>query len=100
MEELTYDHVWSVNTLKRQHEGERVTAIHWEVNSTYGEHTARRYGSVSLDLESSVTVPYEALTIETVLEWVYSLVGREETEAAQEAAINAKLNADVSGTPW
>ena len=95
-----YTHTWSVNTMSRDPETGRVTVVHWDLNSTDGTNNHRRYGSISLPLDSSLTIPYENLTEEIVLGWVKDNLGEAEMEALQVSSLEAKADAPVLGTPW
>ncbi len=49
-----------------------VTVIHWSATEQDGEHSARAYGSASLERneDSATFIPFEDLTEEKVIEWV------------------------------
>jgi hypothetical protein len=76
-----------------------VTTAHWTVSATDGDYSASSYGTCGFDGE--LTTPYESLTKEQVLEWVWQTVNKEETEATLASQIEAQKNpVSATGVPW
>jgi len=77
-----------------------VKTAHWTCNAVDGEHTASIYSTASW-ADGTVNTPYENLTPETVLAWVWESVDKTATEAALAANIALQKNPVMaSGTPW
>lgn len=91
--------VWTVSQLDRDVATGFVTTAHWQCTGTDGEYSASVYASCGFDGE--LTVPYDSLTQETVLAWVWEKVDKEATEVAVAAQIEAQKNpVTASGLPW
>lgn len=91
--------VWTVSQLDRDVATGFVTTAHWQCTGTDGEYSASVYSSCGFDGELSV--PYDSLTQETVLAWVWESVDKEATEATVAAQIEAQKNpVQASGVPW
>lgn len=91
--------VWTVSQLDRDVATGFVTTAHWQCTGTDGEYSASVYSSCGFDGELSV--PYDSLTEEAVLAWVWESVDKEATEAAVAAQIEAQKNpVQASGVPW
>jgi hypothetical protein len=91
--------VWTVSQLDRNAADGFVTTAHWQCTATDGEYSASVYASCGFDGELSV--PYEGLTEETVLGWVWEKVDKEVTEADVAGLLEAKKNpVTATGLPW
>lgn len=86
-----------------------VIVVHWEcvAEETVGEKTFRElvYGSFNLTPEPSSPefIPYENLTEENVLSWVYQYAGIEKTEVELKLQNNIdqqKSPSTLAGLPW
>ena len=78
-----------------------VTVIHWSATEQDGEHSARAYGSASLERneDSATFIPFEDLTEEQVIQWVEAeWDSPEETLKAEVAKLKAPISA--TGMPW
>lgn len=89
-----------------EHKGESdvVCTVYWRANANEDEFYATTYGSmgVTLDAEEPFT-PYDQLTKEQVLGWVWAGgIDKEGTEAALAAQIDAQKNPKVitKPLPW
>ena len=90
---------WKITNLDRKTADGFVTTAHWTATAVDGEHTASIYSTVSWDGEPSV--PYDQLTEETVLGWVWQSVDKEATEASLAAQIaEQKAPSKATGVPW
>lgn len=91
--------VWTISQLDRDVATGFVTTAHWQCTGTDGEYSASVYASCGFSGE--LTVPYDSLTEETVLAWVWESVDKEATEATVAAQIEAQKNpVQASGMPW
>jgi hypothetical protein len=94
---------WSLPTLERHTADGFVYTAHWRCTASDGEFSASSYGTAGFqqDPEAESFTPYESLTEEQVLGWVWESVDKDATEAALEAKIEAEKNpTSASGTPW
>jgi len=98
---------WTIANLERNLADGGVTVAHWRVteSETVGDETftASAYGTVGFtpDPDDPSFVAYDSLTEADVLAWVHAEVD----QAATEAALTAKIEADKnpvtgSGMPW
>jgi len=92
---------WTISQLDRKTADGFVTTAHWQATAVDGEHTASIY-STSSWTDGTVNTPYDQLTQETVLGWVWANgVDKTATEAALAAQIEAQKNpVTATGTPW
>jgi len=92
---------WSISNLDRRTSDGFVTTAHWTATAVDGEVSASIYATVSWS-EGSPMVPYESLTQEAVLAWVWaSGVDKAATEAALADKIAAEKNpVSATGLPW
>jgi hypothetical protein len=98
---------WTIATLERHVSDGGVIVAHWRVteSETVGEDTyfASSYGTCgfSYDPEDPSFVPYDDLTEEVVMGWVWEEVDQEATEASLAANIaEQKDPVTVDGVPW
>jgi hypothetical protein len=90
---------WDILQLDRKTADGFVTTAHWTVSATDGDYSASSYGSCGFDGE--LTTPYEDLTKEQVLGWVWQTVDKDATEASLASQIEAQKNpVTASGIPW
>jgi hypothetical protein len=91
--------LWTVSQLDRNAADGFVTTAHWQCAATDGEYSASVYASCGFD--GALSVPYETLTEQAVLAWVWEKVNKQETEAAVLAQLEAQKNpVQVTGLPW
>jgi len=92
---------WTISQLDRKTADGFVTTAHWQAKAVDGEHTASIYSTCSW-ADGTVNTPYDQLTQETVLNWVWANgVDKTATEAALAAQIEAKKNpVTAQGLPW
>ena len=95
---------WTIPNLERHTADGFVYTAHYRVVATDGEFSASSYGTArfSQDPEAESFVPYDQLTEEQVLQWVWADgVDKDATEAALQAKIDAEKNpTTASGVPW
>jgi hypothetical protein len=91
---------WTISTLDRDVATGFVRTCHWQATAVDGEHTASIYSTASW-ADGTVNIPYENLTPETVLGWVWESVDKTATEAALAAQIALqKAPVTAQGVPW
>jgi hypothetical protein len=92
---------WTISTLDRNTSNGFVTTAHWQATAVDGEHTASIYSTCSW-ADGTVNTPYDQLTQETVLGWVWANgVDKQATEDALAANIALQKNpVTATGTPW
>ena len=91
---------WTISTLDRDVATGFVKTAHWTATAVDGEHTASIYSTASW-ADGTVNTPYENLTPETVLAWVWETVSKQTTEDALAANIALQKNpVTATGTPW
>lgn len=100
--------VWTISQLDclpQAPEGtDYVVTAHWQCNgselSGVETYTARVYGTASFSVESGEAfTPYEDLTQEQVLGWVWGQVNKEETEANVSAQLQNQINPPIVSPP-
>lgn len=90
---------WTVSQLDRKTVDGFVTTAHWQCTAVDGDYSASVYASCGFSGELSI--PYDSLTEETVLSWVWEQVDKEATEASVLAQIEAQKNpVSATGVPW
>lgn len=95
--EITY--TWTVNPMERNLSNNFVTVAHWQCVGTDGYYSDSVYSTASWTGEP--TVPYDNLTEQTVLGWVWESVDKAATEAAIASKIEAQKNPiTATGLPW
>ena len=91
---------WTIETLDRKTADGFVTTAHWRATAVDGEHSATVYSTCSWS-DDKVVIPYDQLTQDTVLGWVWESVDKEATEASLAAQIEALKNPTTAkGVPW
>lgn len=92
---------WKITTLDRRISDGFVTTAHWTCSGVDGDFTGSVYATCSWS-EGKAVVPYDSLTEQQVLTWVWeSGVDKAATEAAVAAQIEAQKNpVNGSGLPW
>ena len=91
---------WTISTLERETSNGFVITAHWQATATDGDYTASIYSTCSW-ADGTPVIPYENLTQETVLGWVWETVSKQATEDALAANIALQKNpVTATGTPW
>lgn len=91
---------WTISTLDREVSNGFVICAHWQATAVDGDFSASIYATCGWP-EGTPTVPYDQLTQETVLGWVWESVDKQATEDALAAKIEAQKNpVTATGTPW
>ena len=90
---------WKIVQLDRNTADGLVTTAHWTVSAQDGEYSASAYGSCGFDGE--LVTPYEDLTMEQVLGWVWQSIDKDATEESLAAQIELQKNpVTATGVPW
>lgn len=95
---------WSIPALESRTADGFVLTVHYDATATNEQFSETIYGSVSLDLDSELTIPYDEITEEIAVGWAKSALGEEQVEKI-ETELVARLDAQeappvISGTPW
>jgi len=91
---------WTISTLERETSNGFVITAHWQATATDGDYTTSIYSTCSW-ADGTPVIPYENLTQETVLNWVWETVPKQATEDALAANIALQKNpVTATGTPW
>jgi len=100
---MAIEYTWTLPTLERHTADGFVFTAHWRCTATDGEFSASSYGTqgFSQDPEAESFVPYEDLTEEMVLGWLFNSLDKDATEDALGAKIEADKNpTSAAGVPW
>jgi hypothetical protein len=90
---------WNIVELNRKTADNYVTTAHWTCTATDGDFSANAYGSVGFS--GDLVTPYENLTQEQVLGWVWEQIDKAEIEANLTKQIQAQKNpVSETGVPW
>ena len=96
--------IWTVPLTEYTNDADKgIVVCHWRATATDGDFSASSYGTCGFtpDPDSEDFVPFESLTEDDVLAWVYESVDKDATEAALAANIeDQKAPKTVAGTPW
>lgn len=94
---------WKIANLEHNVADGGVVTAHWRCTLTEEDKSVGSYGTVSFtpDPSASDFVPYENLTEEVVLTWVFAEVNKEEVETSLTTKLEAEKNPTVTaGLPW
>jgi hypothetical protein len=90
---------WNIVELDRKTADGFVTTAHWTCTATDGDFSANAYGTVGFS--GDLVTPYENLTQEQVLGWVWEQIDKTEIEANLTKQIEAQKNpVSATGLPW
>ena len=91
---------WRISQLESRVSDGYVMRAHWQCSDVDGEHTGAVY-NVTGWYSNSLNTPYEQLTEEQVLGWIWEKVDRAAVEAVVTAQIELSKNPPVVvGVPW
>ena len=93
--------VWTISQLDRRTSDGFVTTAHWTCSAQDGDYSGSVYSTCSWP-DGQPVIPYQDLTEEEVLGWIWdSGVDKAATEAAVLAQIEAQKNpVSATGVPW
>jgi hypothetical protein len=90
---------WNISQLDRRTSDGFVTTAHWQASAVDGDFSASTYATCGWDGEPAV--PYDSLTKEQVLEWVWQSVNKTEVESNLANQIDVQKNpVTATGVPW
>lgn len=90
---------WKITRLNRRTSDNFVHEAYWTLTKTEGDTAKTIYGIASFG--GAVETPFEDLTEETVLNWIWQQVSKEETEAAMKTVlVNKQVPTNSAGLPW
>ena len=92
---------WTITQLDRQTSDGFVITAHWTANAVDGDYAASVYSTCGWS-DGAPVVPYDQLTQDMVLGWVWANgVDKDATEASLLAQIEAQKNpVTATGVPW
>lgn len=91
---------WTISQLDRRTSDGFVTTAHWRATAVDGDYSASVYSTCSWT-DGDVTIPYEDLTEQDVLDWVWVSVDKDATEQALADQIELQKHpVTASGMPW
>lgn len=97
---------WSVTAMNcstTEANPDTVTVVHWTCSGTDGTYNASVYSTCSVPTPTDAFTPYQDLTQEQVLGWIWGNgVDKAVTEAAVEAQIQAQITPSIvsPALPW
>jgi len=97
---------WTISTMEHNTADGGVIVAHWQCTEVDGDYSARAYSTQSFtyDASSPDFIPYDDLTEEVVLQWVFDAMGTEEVTRIQDsltANIEEQKNPTTQdGVPW
>lgn len=97
---ITY--TWKIKQIDRKSTTGEVVNVRWSVVATKDSYTSNTLGVTGIKyLEEYTFVPFEELTEETVLGWVWNIISKTEIEEKLATNIaNMEAPATISGLPW
>jgi hypothetical protein len=91
---------WTISQLDRKTSDGFVTTAHWRATAVDGDYSASVYSTCSW-ADGEVTIPYEDLTEQDVLDWVWVSVDKDATEQALADQIEMQKHpVTETGIPW
>ncbi len=91
---------WTISQLDRKTSDGFVTTAHWRATAVDGDYSASVYSTCSWT-DGEVTIPYEDLTEQDVLDWVWMSVDKDATEQALADQIEMQKHpVTATGMPW
>ena len=92
--------ITAMNCSTTEQNPDTVIICHWTCAGTDGTYNASVYSTCSVPSPTGSFTPYDQLTQEQVLGWVWANgVSKEATEAAVEAQLQAQINPPVVNLP-
>ena len=97
---------WTISTMEGNLSDGGVIVAHWQCTEVDGDYSARSYSTQSFtyDASSPDFIPYDQLTEQVVLQWVWDEMGVDEVVRIQESLhsnIEEQKNPTVEdGVPW
>ena len=95
--------MWQIEQMTRTAASGGVVTAYWRVTAQDGEHAAANYGGASFtpNPEADDFIPFENLTQDIVLEWVFQQINKADIESHLEQQLeHMKHPTELSGVPW
>ena len=95
--------IWSIANLERNTADGGVVVAHFRATLTDGDYSASSYGTCGFtpDPTADGFVPYDSLTEDDVLAWVWDSMEKDAVEASLTAKIDEQKNPTTeAGVPW
>lgn len=90
---------WKIAQLNRKIDDGFVTIAHWEANISENNLSVYVYGCINFSGE--LITPYENLTEEQVLNWIWQKLDKTEIESNLMSQLESKKKAEtLPGIPW
>ena len=96
-------YLWTITEMERASQSGGVITVFWLCMKHDGEHTGAVSGSINFtpDPSSSEFVPYERLSEQTVLGWVWSALSKVDVEQQVEKKLAEMCDPPIlTGMPW
>ena len=91
---------WNIEDLDRKNNNGYVTTIHWRAILQENDKVVFNYGTVSFE-DGEPIIPFENLTKETILNWLFNNINKEEIEFKLIKQLETLKNPVIkSGLPW
>lgn len=91
---------WSINQLAYVGADQRVVTIYWVCTATDGARQGSYNGQTGIVYKPDASfTPFNELTQEQVLAWLFASLGEDDRAAAEAEALNALAQAPVSPSP-
>lgn len=97
------EYTWTIATCEHEVATGGITVAHWRCSAVDGDYTSSAYGTCGFtpDATDPSFKPYDQVTQDEVLAWVWGSVDKAETEDSLTKQIEAqKAPATAIGTPW
>ncbi len=90
---------WKIVDLEREASTGFVQTANWNATAIDGEYSARKY--LTVKWSGTPVIPFDQLTEDIVLGWVWEIVNKEEIEEFLAEEINKQKNpTTLTGLPW
>lgn len=100
---MAIEYAWTIPTTEYDVKTGGIKVAHWRVTGTDGEHSGSSYGTAGFtpDPDQTGFKPFEKITEEDVLTWVWGSVSKDDIEKAIADTIETQKNpTEAAGTPW
>lgn len=92
---------WQIDNMTRISADGFVVSVLYSVVATEGQFTASTFGTTGYEQTAGSFIPYDQLTEDIVLQWVYESVGKQKIEDYLQTQLDVKINPVVqNGLPW
>jgi len=92
---------WKINQMVRKTDNNFVFNIFYSATAIDENYVAENSGTIGYQQKEEIFIPFEELTEDIVLQWVYDSVGKQKIESFLQNQIEAKKNPEQkSGLPW